>query len=102
MLTKRSQYALVKVRSRELEDGTLAHGFHTLLASLGAIVRNIYRPRGTGDDFDALTFEMTNIPAPKQQRAFNPIRKIQPLTERTIPNRPKLVMQEKKRRPANK
>ena len=65
---KRSAKALAKVRSKRLEDGTAAHSFRTLLASLSTIVRNTARRQGAGPQEASFTM-MTRANA-KQKRAF--------------------------------
>jgi hypothetical protein len=71
---KRSAGALLKVASHNLDDGTPAHSFSTLLAELATIVRNTCRTPNAGDD--APTFDLLTTPNPKQQRAFELIQKI--------------------------
>jgi len=44
----RSAKALKKAHGKRLEDGTVAHSFRTLLASLSTIVRNTCRRQGAG------------------------------------------------------
>jgi transposase len=71
----RSNAAEIKVTSRQLDDGTPAHSFSTLMAELGTIVRNTCRtPNGSPD---APTFDVTTISNAKQQRAFELIKSIQ-------------------------
>jgi hypothetical protein len=71
---KRSKAALAKAASKHLDDGTQAHSFSTLLAELGTIVRNTCRTPASGHD--ALPFDVTTIPNPKQARALELIRAI--------------------------
>ena len=71
---KRSKAAAAKASHHTLEDGTPAHSFSTLLATLGTIVRNICRtPHATPD---APTFEVLTTPTALQQRAFDLIQQI--------------------------
>lgn len=71
---KRSKAALAKAASKHLDDGTQAHSFSTLLAELGTIVRNTCRTPASGHD--ALPFDVTTTPNPKQARALELIRAI--------------------------
>jgi len=71
---QRSPAALVKVASHNLDDGTPAHSFATLLAELATLVRNTCRTPHAGDD--APTFELLTTPNPKQQRALELIQQI--------------------------
>ena len=71
---KRSEAALAKVSRHTLEDGTPAHSFPTLLASLATIVRNTCRTPSAG--LDAPTFEVITTPDAKQQQALALIRQI--------------------------
>jgi len=73
---KRSEAAEIKVISRQLRDGTPTHSFSTLLDELGTIVRNTCRTPNASPD--APTFDVTTISNPKQQRAFELIKSIQP------------------------
>ena len=66
---KRSVKALAKVHTRRLEDGTEAHSFHTLLASLSTIVRDICRCKEAQPS--ERCFTMTTIPNAEQQRALD-------------------------------
>ncbi len=63
----RSEKALDKVHSRQLEDGSVVHSFRTLLGELTTIVRNTCRTPGA--DHEAATFEMITRPNTKQARA---------------------------------
>ena len=65
---KRSLEALRKVHSRELDDGTPAHSFSTLLADLATITRSTCRRRGAPDDEG--TFVLTTTPNSHQARAL--------------------------------
>jgi transposase len=70
---KRSLAAEHKATGHTLDDGTPAHSFTTLLAELGAIVRNTCRvPRAKR----APTFQITTTPSPKQHRALELIRQV--------------------------
>lgn len=71
---KRSKAALAKAASKHLDDGTQAHSFSTLLTELGTIVRNTCRTPACGHD--ALPFDVTTTPNPKQARALELIRAI--------------------------
>jgi len=71
---KRSKSALAKAASKRLDDGTPAHSFCTLLAELATIVRNTCRTPSAGND--ALTFDVTTTPNPKQKRALELIQQI--------------------------
>ena len=66
---KRSANALKKVRSKRLEDGTVAHSFRTLLASLSTIVRNTCRRQGAGPQEASFTM-MTRANA-EQKKALD-------------------------------
>ena len=66
---KRSAKALEKVHSRSLDDGTEAHSFRTLLASLSTIARNICRRKGAQPGEPCFT--MTTTPNAKQKRALD-------------------------------
>jgi transposase len=72
---QRSTAALTKIARKQLDDGTPAHSFCTLLAELGTIVRNTCRTPGAKPD--APTFEVTTTPNPKQQRALDLLQQIQ-------------------------
>ena len=70
---KRSPAAEHKAASHTLEDGTPAHSFTTLLAELGAIVRNTCRvPRAER----ASSFQITTTANPKQHRALELLRQM--------------------------
>src|SRR5262245_8017100 len=71
---QRSAAAERKARSRRLEDGTVVHSFHTLLAELATIVRNTCRV--PADASPAPAFPMTTIPNALQLRARELIDKI--------------------------
>jgi transposase len=71
---KRSDAAMRKVQSKQLDDGTEVHSFHTLLKLLSQIVRNECRIRGAGPDIPC--FEIVTTPNVKQQRAFDLLKNI--------------------------
>jgi transposase len=65
---KRSEAAERKAASRELEDGTPAHSFSTLIAELATIVRNTcLTPKAD----QSATFDIVTRPNSKQQRALD-------------------------------
>ena len=64
---QRSDAALHKVATHTLDDGSQAHSFRTLLHELSTIVRNTCQPV---DGPTQLTFQMTTVPNPTQQRAL--------------------------------
>ena len=64
---QRSEAALNKVATHILDDGSPAHSFRTLLHELSTIVRNTCQP---ADGPTQLTFQMTTVPNPTQQRAL--------------------------------
>jgi transposase len=66
---QRSESASAKVHSKCLPDGSPAHSFHTLMQSLGALVRNICRRRGA--PAEEPTFPMDTPPDDHQQRAYD-------------------------------
>ena len=70
---RRSAAAEEKARSKQLDDGTPVHSFHTLLEELSTIVRNTCRVPQT-----ASTFPMLTIPNDLQLRARELIDKITP------------------------
>jgi transposase len=70
---RRSAEAEDKAISKQLDDGTPAHSFHTLLEELSTIVRNTCRVPQT-----ASTFPMLTIPNDLQLRARELIDKISP------------------------
>ena len=71
---RRSKTALAKIASKQLDDGTPAHSFCTLLAELATIVRNTCRTPSAGND--APTFDVTTTPNPKQKRALELLQQI--------------------------
>jgi len=70
---RRSAAAEEKARSKQLDDGTPVHSFHTLLEELSTIVRNTCRVPQT-----ASTFPMLTIPNDLQLHARELIDKITP------------------------
>jgi transposase len=66
---QRSAKALNKVHSKRLEDGTEAHSFRTLLASLSTIVRNTCRHRTAGRE--EARFTMMTRANTEQKRALD-------------------------------
>jgi hypothetical protein len=72
---KRSKAAHAKAATHTLDDGTPAHSFSTLLASLAGIVRNICRTPHAAPD--APTFDVITTPNAKQRRAFELLKQIQ-------------------------
>jgi hypothetical protein len=71
---KRSDAALRKVKSRELDDSTPVHSFATLMAELSTIVRNTCRAPAGGPD--APTFDIVTTANPKQRHALELIKQI--------------------------
>ena len=71
---RRSKAAQIKAARHTLQDGTPAHSFSTLMAELGAIVRNSCSTPKAGHD--APTFEVLTTPNAKQQRAFELLQQI--------------------------
>jgi len=65
---KRSAKAMKKVHGKRLEDGTTAHSFRTLLASLSTIVRNTCRRQGAGPQ--EASFAMMTRANAEQKRAL--------------------------------
>jgi len=66
---KRSDSAMKKVRTKQLDDGSKVYSFRSLLGHLAAIVRAICY---CSDDRDtSTTFTMITRRNPKQQRAFD-------------------------------
>ena len=64
------------VASHTLLDGTLVHSSQTLMQEISTIVRNTCRaPNGAKE---APTFEITDTPNPKQNRALELINLIKP------------------------
>jgi transposase len=73
---KRSQAALDKVASRQLDDGTPVHSFRTLLDALSGIVRNTCRAPGAAAEEP--TFEVVTTATAQQRRALDLIAQIKP------------------------
>jgi transposase len=71
---KRSEKALRKARTKKLDDETPVHSFKTLIGHLSQIVRNTCRRKGAAAD--ALSFQMTTTPNPKQQMAYDLLKAI--------------------------
>ena len=65
---KRSDEALSKAHSKQLDDGTTAHSFQTLLKLLSQIVRNECRLPGSGPE--VASFAVMTTPTEKQQLAY--------------------------------
>jgi transposase len=71
---KRSQAALSKIASKQLDDTTPVHCFHTLLTELATIVRNTCRAPSAGAE--ASSFDVFTNPNAKQSRALELVRSI--------------------------
>jgi transposase len=71
---QRSESALKKAYAKQLDGSHPVHSFQTLLARLGAIVRNACRP--TASKAAAPTFELTTSPDDTQRRAISLLEKI--------------------------
>jgi transposase len=71
---KRSEKARRKALTKKLDDETPVHSFKTLIAHLSQIVRNTCRRKGAAAD--ALSFQMTTPPNPKQQMAYDLLKEI--------------------------
>ena len=71
---KRSEKALRKAMTKKLDDETPVHSFQSLIGHLSQIVRNTCRRKGAAAD--ALSFQMTTTPNPKQQVAFDLLKAI--------------------------
>ena len=72
----RSDEALQKCKTKTLPDGSPAQSFHSLMESLGTIIRSTCRPRGASAN--ATTFQVTTVPTAAQQRALDLLSAIQP------------------------
>lgn len=72
---QRSPSAQAKAKTKQLEDGSPAHSFGTLLRSLSTIVRNDCRSPGAPEE--APLFQLTTTPTPDQQRALDLLRTLQ-------------------------
>ena len=66
---ERSDAALRKVHTKQLEDNSVVHSFRTLLDDLARIVSNTCRCPGSGAETPMFT--KTTMPNVKQQRALN-------------------------------
>jgi transposase len=71
---KRSDAALQKVHTKQLDDDTVVHSFRTLLDDLARIVSNTCRCPGLGPETPLFT--MTTTPNTQQQRALNLLQSI--------------------------
>ena len=71
---ERSEGALQKVQSKQLDDHSVVHSFRTLLDDLARIVTNLCRCPGLGPE--APTVTKTTTPNPQQQRALNLLQSI--------------------------
>jgi len=71
---RRSPAAEAKATRHTLDDGTTAHSFSTLLATLSTIVRNTCRARQV--EHEAPSFAITTLANVKQQRALELIRQM--------------------------
>jgi transposase len=71
---ERSEAALRKVQTKQLDDGSLVHSFRTQLNDLARIVSNVCRCPGLGSD--AATFTMTTTPNSHQQKALDLLQSI--------------------------
>lgn len=65
---KRSDSAILKAGTKQLEDGSRVHSFRTLLRRLSTIVKNTCRCPGARPDEP--TFDLVTPPDEKQQRAL--------------------------------
>jgi len=73
---ERSPAALRKVHTRQLDDGSPAHSFSTLLAELATITHNACRAHAPGQP--GTTFNILTAPNPKQADALKLIQTINP------------------------
>ena len=71
---ERSEAAVKKVQSKQLDDHSVVHSFRTLLSDLARIVSNICRCPSLGPE--APTFNKTTTPNPSQLRALNLLQSI--------------------------
>ena len=71
---ERSEGALKKVQTKQLDDDSVVHSFRTLLDDLARLVSNLCRCPGLGADTP--TFTKTTTPNAQQQRALNLLRSI--------------------------
>lgn len=68
---ERSDSALNKIRTKQLDDGTPVYSFRGLLNHLGSIVRATCRCTDVGKGGKTETFQMDTKKNPKQQKAFD-------------------------------
>jgi transposase len=73
---KRSDAALRKVHTKQLDDNSVVHSFRTLLDNLARIVSNTCRCPGSGAETPMFT--KTTMPNAQQQRALNLLQTISP------------------------
>ena len=73
---ERSEVALQKVQTKQLDDDSVVHSFRTLLDDLARIVSNICRCPGLGAE--APTFTKTTTPNIQRQRALKLLQSISP------------------------
>jgi len=71
---ERSEAALKKVQSKQLDDHSVVHSFRTLLNDLARIVSNLCRCPALGPETP--TFTKTTTPNPHQLRALNLLQSI--------------------------
>ena len=71
---ERSDAALKKVHTKQLDDDSVVHSFRTLLDDLARIVSNTCRCSGLGSETP--TFTKTTTPNAQQQRALNLLQSI--------------------------
>lgn len=70
----RSDSAMKKVKTKQLEDGSKVHSFRSLVGHLAAIVRATCRCLNEKDQ--SATFTVVTSPNPKQQKAFDLLQEI--------------------------
>jgi len=73
---ERSEAALAKISARRRDDDTPIHSFATLMADLGAIVRNICQPREAAAT--SAVFDLITTPNATQARALQLLEGIKP------------------------
>jgi len=71
---ERSEAALQKVHTKQLDDGSLVHSFRTLLDDLARLVSNLCRCPGLGPE--APTFTVTTTANAQQQKALDLLQSI--------------------------
>ncbi len=71
---QRSSKAIEKVRSKQLSDGSPAHGFQSLLRNMATIVRNDCQ--SWDSDIGTSTFTIDTQPSQKQIRALQLLKEI--------------------------